>query len=263
MKTMELGAVHLNVNNLVNMKEYYERLGLNGKIEDNKVFLSSEDRILLVLHETHKTRRHEVGLYHFAIKVPSREDLGNFLYHIAKNRISVTGFSDHYVSESVYMQDPEGNGIEVYRDRKEEEWLKDGALYMTTEPMDIEGVLKARTSDEFVIFPRGTVMGHIHLHVLDLDATSRHYEEKLGLSKMFDYVTAQFFSRDGYHHHIAMNLWLPGSPKEKEDGYPGIHSYAVYLEPTIYDSLYSTESYKVIQRDPNNILYEVHRGFIE
>lgn len=261
MKTMEIGAVHLNVNNLTHMREYYEQLGLIGRLEDGKVILSAGDRPLLILHETHKTRRHEVGLYHFAIKVPTREDLGNFLYHVAKTRLPVTGFSDHYVSEAIYLQDPEGNGIEVYRDRPKEEWIKDGAVHMATDMMDVEEVIKCRTTNAFDKFPSGTVMGHIHLHVLDLEASSDHYEHTLGLSKMFDYPSAEFYSRDGYHHHLAMNLWLPGSPKEKEDGYPGIHSYTLYLEPATYDALYETDSYKMVLRDPNNILYEVHRGF--
>lgn len=262
MKTMELGAVHLNVNNLTNMREYYEHLGLEGRLEDGKVILSAGTRPLLVLHETHKTRRHEVGLYHFAIKVPERTDLGNFLYHIAKHRISVTGFSDHYVSEAIYLQDPEGNGIEVYRDRPESQWLKNGKMHMSTEAMDVEGVLNTRNTNAFTKFPEGTVMGHIHLHVLDLPSSSRHYKETLGMEKMFDYPSAEFYSRDSYHHHVAMNLWLPGSPKAKEDGYPGLHSYTLYMEPTVYDALFQTDSYKVVQRDPNNILYEVHRGFI-
>ncbi|WP_312460028.1 VOC family protein [Proteiniclasticum sp.] len=262
MKTIELGAVHLNVNNLTNMREYYEHLGLTGKMEDGKVVLYADDRPLLVLHETHKTRRHEVGLYHFAIKVPTRGDFGDFLYHAAKTRIPVTGFSDHYVSEAIYLTDPEGNGIEVYWDRPQEKWMKDGTLHMSTEVMDIDGVLKSRYSNEFIKFPKNTVLGHIHLHVLDLEASSRHYKKTLGLAKMFDYPSAGFYSRDGYHHHIAMNLWLPGSPKEKEDHYPGIHSFTLYLEPSIYDALYKTESYKMVHRDPSNILYEVHRGFI-
>lgn len=260
MNTIALGAVHLNVNNMDLMKAYYEHLGLRAHRLGGVVILYGGDFPLLVLHETYKTRKHEVGLYHFAIKVPSREDLGNILYHLAKEKIPVTGFSDHHVSEAIYLQDPEGNGIEIYHDRPKELWLKRGQIHMSTEPMDVQEVLKSRTTDDFLGFPLGTHMGHIHLHVLDLEASEAFYENTLGLEKVFTYPNAGFYSRDGYHHHVAMNLWLPGDPSQKEDRYPGLHAFSIHLEEEVYDDLFPDQSTQKELRDPSNLLVKVHRG---
>ncbi len=261
MKTIELGAVHLNANNVEKMKIYYEHLGFEAKESDDTVELMIGGRTLLVLHPTRLTRRHEVGLYHFALLLPERAHLGNFLYHAASNKIPITGFSDHNVSEAIYLSDPEGNGIEVYWDKPKEKWRIGDKIHMTTEPMDIDGVLESRTSNSADRFPEGTVMGHIHLHVLDLDQSDRHYKETLGLEKMLDYPMAGFFSRDGYHHHLGLNTWLQGNPKTKEDGYPGIMKFEIHLEPSVYDELFDADSKVVERRDPNHILYTVYRGF--
>lgn len=263
MKTLELGAVHLNVNNIQKLKIYYEKLGFNAKQTDDGVELSAGNRTLLVLHPTTLTRRHEVGLYHFALLLPERKDLGNFLYHAAANKIPMSGFSDHHVSEAIYLSDPEGNGIEVYRDKPEDEWRVGGKIHMTTDPMDIDGVLESRTSNSSDKFPEGTIMGHVHLHVLDVDESDRHYNDTLGLEKMLDYPMAGFFSRDSYHHHLGMNTWLRGNPKAKEDGYPGIMKFEVHLEPSVFDKLFGKDSEVVEKRDPNHILYMVSRGLPE
>lgn len=259
-KTIELGAVHINVNDLEKLKTYYENLGFTSKDTEEGVELSAGDRTLLVLHPTTHTRRHEVGLYHFAILLPTRADLGNFLYHIAVNKIQVTGFSDHHVSEAIYLSDPEGNGIEVYRDKPEADWRINDKIHMTTEPMDVDGVLESRTTDSFSKFPSGTTMGHIHLHVLNLEDSDKHYKGTIELEKMLDYPGAGFFSRDGYHHHVGMNMWLQGNPKAKEDGYPGINHFTVHLLESVFDTLFPNVT-MVERRDPNNILYKVYRGF--
>ncbi len=261
MKTIELGAVHLNVNNVEKTKKYYEQLGFNAIETEDGIELAIGGKTLLVLHPTTPSRRHEVGLYHFALLLPERNDLGNFLYHAAANKIPITGFSDHNVSEAIYLSDPEGNGIEVYWDKPEDEWRIGGKISMTTDPMDIDGVLEARTSNSQDQFPDGTVMGHIHLHVLDLEQSDRHYKDTLGLEKMLDYPMAGFFSRDGYHHHMGMNTWLQGNPKTKEDGYPGIRKFEIHLESSVFDNLFDPELKMVDQRDPNDILYTVYRGF--
>lgn len=261
MKTIELGAVHLNVNNVDHIRKYYEQLGFDSRESEDGIEMTIGEKTLLVLHPTTLTRRHEVGLYHFALLVPERKDLGNFLYHAAANKIPITGFSDHHVSEAIYLSDPEGNGIEVYRDKPEEEWRIGGKISMTTNPMDVDGVLEARTKNDADKFPEGTTMGHIHLHVLDLKQSDQYYRTALGLEKTLDYPMAGFFSRDGYHHQMGMNTWLQGNPKAKEDGYPGIRKFEIRLEPSVFDQLFDREDKMVERRDPNHILYTVYRGF--
>ena len=261
MKTIELGAVHLNVTDVEQLTLYYENLGFSSRQTDEGMELLAGSRPLLVLHPTKQTRRHEVGLYHFAVRVPDREDLGNFLYHLAVKRIPVTGFSDHHVSEAIYLSDPEGNGIEVYWDKPESIWKNTNGIHMTTDPMDVDGVLASRTTNSFSGLPEGTDMGHIHLHVQDLNSSYEHYSETLGLEKTLDYPKAGFFSRDGYHHHIGMNMWLQGKPDVKCDGYPGIHHFSIHLASAVFDEIYGPDKTVAENRDPNNILYKVYRGF--
>lgn len=260
-RTMEIGEVHINASNIVDLASYYRTLGLSSERNGDTIELKAGKRTLVVLHETKASRRHEVGLYHFAIRLPSRRDLGDFIQNLIDRRISVTGASDHKVSEAVYLSDPEGNGIEVYRDREESEWYDDGEITMTTEAMDLDGVLGERSYGPYQGMPDGTDIGHIHLHVLDLDASEKFYRDSFGIEKMMDVETAIFTSRDGYHHHIGMNTWLRGNPKEKEDGRPGLRGYVIRLSDDAFDSLFkeSPEGLKEL-RDPNNILITVKRG---
>jgi len=259
--TLELGAVHINANNIEKLKTYYESLGFESETSEDTVLLKAAGETLVVLHPTNFSRRHEVGLYHFAVLLPSRADLGNFVYHISKSRIPATGASDHHVSEAIYFSDPEGNGIEIYHDRPESEWKVEGRVHMDTLAMDVEGVLNARTSDNADKFPAGTKMGHVHLHVLNLDESEDFYKKTLGFDKILDYPMAGFYSRDGYHHHVGMNMWLKGNPKKKEDGYPGLRFYTIYLESGVFSNLFGDEMKKVSLRDPNNILIKVIKGF--
>jgi catechol 2,3-dioxygenase len=260
-KTMEIGEVHINSSNIGDLVAYYRTLGLSSERNGDTIELKAGKRTLVVLHETKASRRHEVGLYHFAIRLPSRRDLGDFVQHLIDRRISVTGASDHRVSEAVYLSDPEGNGIEVYRDREETEWYDDGEIAMTTEAMDLDGVLGERSYGPYQGMPDGTDIGHIHLHVLDLDASEKFYRDSFGIEKMMDVETAILTSRDGYHHHIGMNTWLRGTPKEKEDGRPGLRGYVIRLSDDAFDTLFkdSAEGIKEL-RDPNNILITVIRG---
>lgn len=258
---MEIDEVHINASNIADLAAYYRTLGLSSERNGDTIELKAGTRTLVVLHETKASRRHEVGLYHMAIRLPSRRDLGDFIQNLVDRRIPVTGASDHKVSEAVYLSDPEGNGIEVYRDREESEWYDDGEFTMTTEAMDLDGVLGERSYGPYQGMPEGTDMGHIHLHVLDLDASEKFYRDTLGIEKMMDVETAIFTSRDGYHHHIGMNIWLRGTPKEKEDGRPGLRGYVIRLSEDTFDTLFNDSSDDPKElRDPNNILITVRRG---
>lgn len=260
-KTLELGAVHINANHIENLTKYYEALGFESESSGETVLLKAGGKTLVVLHPTDLQRRHEVGLYHFAVLLPSRADLGNFVYHISKSRIPVTGASDHHVSEAIYFSDPEGNGIEVYRDRPESEWKVDGSVHMDTLAMDVEGVLNARNSEEANKFPAGTKMGHVHLHVQNLEESEDFYKKTLGFDKILDYPMAGFYSRDGYHHHVGMNTWLKGNPKKKEDSYPGLRYFTLHLNSEVFINLFGDEKDDVSLRDPNHILIKVIKGF--
>jgi catechol 2,3-dioxygenase len=154
-----------------------------------------------------------VGLYHFAILLPDRAALGRFVAHLA--RIGArAGASDHLVSEALYLRDPDGLGIEVYADRDRSSWRAvNRQIVMATEPLDLEAVVQAAHGAPWTGMPAGTRMGHVHLHVGDLEQASRFYHEALGLDRMvWGYPGALFLAAGGYHHHLGLNTWAgPGA----------------------------------------------------
>jgi catechol 2,3-dioxygenase len=151
------------------------------------------------------------GLYHFAILLPDRAALGRFATHLAASGVR-TGMADHLVSEALYLADPDGLGIEVYADRPSTAWRRNGAeLAMTTDPLDIQGVMAAGDGRRWDGAPAGTTMGHVHLHVGNLADAEAFYHAALGFDKtVWSYPGALFFSAGGYHHHLATNTWSPG-----------------------------------------------------
>jgi catechol 2,3-dioxygenase len=157
-------------------------------------------------------RRGRLGLYHFAILLPDRPALGRFLRHLSDIG-ERAGMSDHFVSEALYLTDPDGLGIEVYADRPRDVWRhEDRQLSMTTIPLDVEAVLGAASGERWSGMPSGTVLGHVHLFVADLQRAAAFYHAGLGLDKtVWSYPGALFLSAGGYHHHLGINTWATGA----------------------------------------------------
>lgn len=174
-------------------------------------------------------QRGRTGLYHFAILLPSRKDLGNFVQHISQLDVPI-GAGDHHVSEAIYLYDPDGNGIEVYADRPEELWIWNGnTVYMTTEPVNFRSLLEI-ADGAWNGLPEGTVMGHIHLSVSDLRKSEAFYTKALGFEAVATYGSrALFISTGKYHHHIGLNTWesLGGSPAPENS--VGLKSFTLVL----------------------------------
>ncbi|USK34900.1 VOC family protein [Bacillus sp. F19] len=159
------------------------------------------------------------GLYHFALLLPNRSDLGRVLQHLVQINYPI-GASDHYVSEALYLNDPDGNGIEIYADRAASEWTwQDGQVSMATEPLDAQSVLAEGKGGPWTVLPDETVMGHIHLHVSHLKDTEEFYGKGLGFEVVTRYGRqALFMSTGGYHHHIGLNTWAgEGAPAPSEN----------------------------------------------
>ncbi len=156
--------------------------------------------------------RGRLGLFHFAILLPDRGDLGRFIAHLTAIGARA-GASDHLVSEALYLTDPDGLGIEVYADRPRASWTQERRqLRMSTEPLDLGALVRAGGDAPWRGMPASTVMGHLHLHVGDLAAAARFYHEVLGLDQMvWDYPGALFLSAGGYHHHLGLNTWAAGA----------------------------------------------------
>lgn len=211
-----VGDVHLTVADLDHSLSFYERaLGLQLRERGaGRAHLGAGGEDLLVLFEEPGARpvRGHTGLYHFALLLPEREDLARWLAHVARTRVPLTGMSDHLVSEAIYLNDPDGHGIEVYRDRPRAEWpFPDGRLAMDTLPLDARsllGVLDGADEVAFERMPAGTRMGHVHLHVAEIDDSEAFYDGVLGFDVMARFPgQATFLSAGGYHHHLGANVW--------------------------------------------------------
>lgn len=213
---IHVGAVSLTVRDLATMGEYYERvLGLHVlSAEPGSCALGADDTVLLRLREDKSAASPapgEAGLFHTAFLLPARADLARWTAHAIENSLAVSGASDHLVSEAIYLNDPEGNGIEIYRDREPDEWPRnpDGSIRMATEALDFPGLLKEieGTSDKWKAAPEGMRVGHIHLKVGSTEEAEAFYTRHLGLDLITRYPGASFLSSGGYHHHIGANIW--------------------------------------------------------
>jgi catechol 2,3-dioxygenase len=204
---------------------YYEKvLGfeMRGRREGSATLGAARDAAPLVelrerLGAKPVPQRGRLGLYHFAILLPSRAALGRFLAHLEAIGVR-TGTSDHLVSEAVYLTDPDGLGIEVCADRPRTAWrVQAGDLAMAVDPLKIDDLRNAGAGEPWHGAPTGTRVGHVHLHVGDLDQAEAFYHRALGLEKVRARLPgALFLSAGGYHHHLGLNTWAAGAPRAGE-----------------------------------------------
>jgi catechol 2,3-dioxygenase len=217
-----MGAVHLGVADLARSVAFYERaLGL--RVHDlgaGRATLGTGDEDLLVLREEPGAApaRGFSGLFHFALLVPERADLARWLAHAARERVPLTGMSDHAVSEALYLRDPDEHGIEIYRDRPREQWEGQVDRLMTTLPLDVQDLLNELDdprTEPFDGLADGTTMGHVHLRVAQVDPVVAFYRDVLGFGLMASLgPQAAFLGAGGYHHHLGANTWeSAGAPQ--------------------------------------------------
>jgi catechol 2,3-dioxygenase len=221
-----LGAVRLQVADLGRSLDYYQQvLGLRVLSQEAggaALAAEGEDEPLVILHEQRGVRPVPhgglLGLYHFAILLPDRAALGRFVAHLGRLG-AYAGSADHAVSEALYLTDPDGLGIEVYADRPRSQWRhQDRQLHMTTEPLNIRSLLAAAGDRVWTAMPAGTIMGHVHLHVGDLDTAAAFYHRGIGFDKtVWSYPGALFLAAGGYHHHLGNNTWSSGRPAAADD----------------------------------------------
>ena len=237
----KIGHIALTVADSARSLSFYEDiLGFAVERREAEVVLragSGEPLILLAeLPGARPKPQHTTGLYHYAIRLPDRASLALVLQQLQQTGHGLQGASDHGVSEALYLADPDGNGIEIYRDRPREAWPRQGeALEMGTAPLDVDDLLASpgAASSDWHGAPEGTDIGHIHLHVADLDAAHRFYCDGLGLTLMQRYGdSALFVSAGGYHHHIGLNTWAgAGAPPPPEDAV-GLRYFALRVPDT-------------------------------
>jgi catechol 2,3-dioxygenase len=218
--TLRLGPVHLTVTDLDRSVAFYQdAIGLRlHHREDPMAAMGAGGEDLVVLTEEQTARRagRHSGLYHVALLYPSREALARAVQRLAVTRTPIEGASDHGISEAVYLPDPDGNGLELAADRPRDVWPPLTSIG-APQPLDLRGLLGVVEDEE----PQrhadpGVVVGHLHLHVGDIDAARRFYEETLGFQAMTAMANAVFVSAAGYHHHLAFNTWrgvgVPAAP---------------------------------------------------
>jgi catechol 2,3-dioxygenase len=212
---MQLGHVALTVSDLDRSIEFYrEVLGFQIRNKaDGIAHLGAGREDIVVLHENPQARRVRgtTGLYHFAVLIPSRVELAKSLRRLAETQWPVQGFADHLVSEAIYLPDPDGNGIEIYRDRPRDQWPKlDGSIRMATDPLDLDDLMSELDGQDVAwtgLHPQ-TVLGHMHLHVGSLPKANEFYGDVIGLDLIMRYGNAALFmSAGGYHHHLGLNTW--------------------------------------------------------
>ncbi len=170
------------------------------------------------------------GLYHFAILVPTRADLGRWLRHWRELGLPDPGHGDHLVSEALYLTDPDGNGIEIYRDRPRSEWIWDnGQVRMAVDPVDLRSVLAEgdALAKPWDGLPAGTRLGHMHLQIADIEKARAFYVDTLGFDLIAEMPSALFVSAGGYHHHIGMNTWHSRGAGPTPDDTAGLRFFTV------------------------------------
>ncbi|HZS93187.1 MAG TPA: VOC family protein [Chloroflexota bacterium] len=213
----EVGLLSLSVADLTRSIDFYTGvigLRLLRRDESSAVLGAGEKPLLILVEQSGASEwprggRSHTGLYHFAILVPTRADLGRWARHYLEMGLPL-GQGDHLVSEALYLEDPDGHGIEVYRDRPRAEWQwENGRVRMAADPVDIAGMIAEadREGKPFEGLPEGTKLGHMHLQVGDIAEAARFYHDILGFDIVAQMPSAIFISAGGYHHHIGMNTW--------------------------------------------------------
>ena len=237
---MYASHLQLKVKNLNTSLSFYETvLGFSLLEQDgNTAYLTNDGKTsMLSLVEQADAISHEgyTGLYHIAFLLPTRKDLGNIIQHFIAQNVRV-GAGDHDVSEALYINDPDGNGIEIYTDRPADQWRWDGQqqVYMTTEQLNAPSIL-ADADGSWNGLPEGTVIGHVHLSVSDLAKTEQFYTNVL----QYEIVTryggqALFASTGGYHHHFGFNTWQSANRPARPDNATGLVHFTVVLKDADY-----------------------------
>jgi catechol 2,3-dioxygenase len=232
-----MGPVHLTVSDLDRSVAFYRQsVGLQELDRGNGTArLGTPERALLDLTEEVGARQASgySGLYHFALLVPERRDLALWLAHAIRDRVPLAGLSDHFVSEAIYLSDPDGHGIEIYGDRPRDVWDGQVAARMTTRPLDVEGLLEeapASSAESFSGLPGGTVMGHVHLRVASIPETIAFYQDVLGFALMARFgAQAAFLAAGGYHHHLGANTWESAGAPAAPTGFAALRGFTLCL----------------------------------
>src|SRR6516225_7665717 len=240
---LHVGAIGLKVRDIDRLTGFYRDVIGLAVIDRDKDSAALGAGGIAFVHLEHQPSAkpddsREAGLYHTAFLMPTRADLARWIMHAARDRVPFTGASDHDVSEAIYLDDPEGNGVEVYSDRPREKWRRDGELiFQKTDPLDIDAIIREidAATATYPSAPEGLRIGHIHLRVGDVARAEAFYSGVLGLDVTRRRTGATFLSSGGYHHHVAVNVWHSNGAGIRNGKRAGLDWFAMEIndEPTI------------------------------
>ena len=233
---IHLAEVVLNVKDLESQTAFYHQLlGLEilNQLE-KEVLLGAGGKPLVRLIKTDdiSNLKQSYGLYHMALLLPTREDLANVFKHLLNLKIPLVGGADHGYSEAIYLEDLEGNGIELYRDKPVTVWdiREDGRIIGVTEELSAQAIYELGRDIEPFVIAEGTRMGHVHLSVKNSRESSSFYQESLGLEDKFTIPHASWIASGDYHHHLAVNEWGGKNLAPRQHGMPGLAYYVIEVE---------------------------------
>jgi catechol 2,3-dioxygenase len=231
-----MGRVELSVDDLDRTLDYWQNvIGLRVLERDDGTASLGADTELVRFVEEPGARPVEghTGLFHVALLVPDRPSLARWLAHAARDGVKLTGLSDHFVSEALYLRDPDHHGIEIYADRPRDVWEGKVGQVMTTVPVDVENLLSELddpATEPFDGLPDGTIVGHTHLRVADIPSTVDFYRDVLGMDVTAEVrPAAAFLSAGGYHHHVGANTWESHGARPAGEGYATLRHAAIVL----------------------------------
>ncbi len=242
-KSMHIQSATLLIRDLKRSIEFYRDI-LGFRLIENESgkasFGANDHQVILQLIEHRAALPFDLtlGLYHIAYLVPGRTQLAEVIYRLKTKKYPVTGASDHGVSEALYLDDPDGNGIEIYCDRDSKDWpLENGQLTMYTKQMDILDVMRHLPTEPALSMHPDTQIGHMHFHVKELKEAEVFYCDVLGFKPVLNFMkSALFISDQGYHHHLGLNIWNGPAPLPKEKQV-GLKSYVLYVPKEQYPNL--------------------------
>ncbi|WP_299847804.1 VOC family protein [uncultured Roseovarius sp.] len=266
-----VASSELIVRDLQAMAAWYEDvIGLeytNGNVGQIKMGIAGEPLLTLTQDvEAELAPKSAPGLFHNAFVVPSRAALARWFAHVVDSKITLSGASNHLVSEAIYLDDPEGNGIEVYRDTPRSEWTFDDNdfVQMASLPMDLDRLYAEGKGQPWSGMEAGTSLGHIHLKVSSNSDINAFAQDLLGFDLMLGYTSAWFYATGGYHHHISANEWHSKGQPARDDSMTGLKSYTLqFNDRSLLDQVaarlpdsgytYSIGDDEIVVRDPSGI----------
>jgi catechol 2,3-dioxygenase len=241
---LHIGAVALAVRDLDRLAAFYRDVIGFAVLDRGTDTATLGAGGVPIVHLTHRPDAkpddpREACLYHTAFLMPTRADLARWILHVARGRVPLTGASDHAVSEAFYLDDPEGNGIEVYSDRPAESWQWTGSdLRITTDPLDVEDIVREVSSNAtYPGAPDGLRIGHVHLRVGDVARAEAFYRDVIGLDVTRRRHGASFMSSGRYHHHIAGNVWHSAGAGMRDGERAGLAWFSFEADADAFDAV--------------------------